>query len=1407
MSKTPGLNLPYGIDPVNAVPVDSNYGPYADVAAAKAAVPQALRYDGLTVMITGTGEYWWLAADLSDSGLIVKSSPGMLLPVTRDVYLVGSSTEATRMGGASNNVYYTFQAAYAAADALWTALGGGAQVVNLNVGTTVNTSSGTNIFTSTVGDLVLSAAYNAQVNIIGQSPLTSVLGIINGDNASGNGYDVVIKMSNVFVGAGGSLSISSRATGTTGNSGSINIKATNCVFRSALDTSITNASNTAGNGGTINVTGYSSAANPSAGGEVIIGSIVTSARSGGTGTSGNVNITSIGLVRITGNLTTANSSLGGQITLGSNPQSANGIFVGGITCVTTSTSNCNLILNNVTCTTITASLPVSTTTTLIGVHASGLVSITDNGNGVVTLTIDKSCIFGANFTTSSNVLMKASQSKFQRITTLGDNSVISNCTFVQTASAPVINGLGTGCSINNCTLLGGTLSIDNGTAVTVNVNESYLAVDPGTNVSLLRVMSKPQEREVYLVADANDALRMGGTKGNTYTTFQAAYDAAAALQVAAGGTQSVVINVGVSGYQNGVNNPVSLVGNLTLSANYNAGVIIRGISPHVSILGYISGENASGNGFSIGIVKISNVTIGETGGTFGISSRATGTTGNGGLINLRLSNVVIKAGVFSDTTNGSNTTGNGGNITIGGGSNDTNATLSSGIVLPSITTSATAGGSGSAGLLTITRTASIHVTGNITTANNTLGGSISLSGEGFGIFHVNGNISMSTTTTANNYFVLNNVTVTGTLTAVLPAGNQSISNCTFVGAASITDNGGGAVLLSINKTTFVVGATLTMSDSVTLTATNSTFSAISTLGSNSKLNNCSSVVSSGTNITTIGTSCELNNCSIIGGSNSITNGSAVTITVNETYLSSAPNSNVTLIRTLSLPVSRRVYLVADSNDAIRMGGTMSRVYTTFQTAYDAANALQVTLGGSNVVEIIVGHTVTTSNGVIPMNNPLTTVGNLVLSANYNSKVLISGISPFVSVLGSVTADNASGNAYTVSIPLTDVYLGSGGGGITARATGASGNSATVTLQGNNFVVKGPIDTSVTNASNTAGNGGSISVGSFVGSSQGVMDSGSVLLFGNLLTTAQPGGTGTAGTVSCSDSPSLRIFGNITTANNTIGGSIALGGNNTRVYISGNITSSAVTGAGGPTINLSNTTVSGSITFNSTFVSGGGVSDSFNSCSLAAVTLTDIDGVFGCTIRNTSITTLTTSQDVKVTIDNCTLSRFVNMGNNVTITRSSFLNTASNATISGFGTGCKIIDTTINGGTLSIDTASPTSISLLNTSMTAPLGSSVIADFGEYVVDGTSSLALIPTVKKYIFNGSSPATWTLYEAAVTVGLEQTLVNVGSATVTVNTAGGGNDIFDLGLGTSVNTISLPASSKLNVLTDGTNIIMFQ
>lgn len=73
------LELPGSIKSLNPVPVDWSYGPFATVAAAKAAIPSGLRYDGLTVQVTGSGNYWWLQSDLTDTGLTSKGIGSLTL--------------------------------------------------------------------------------------------------------------------------------------------------------------------------------------------------------------------------------------------------------------------------------------------------------------------------------------------------------------------------------------------------------------------------------------------------------------------------------------------------------------------------------------------------------------------------------------------------------------------------------------------------------------------------------------------------------------------------------------------------------------------------------------------------------------------------------------------------------------------------------------------------------------------------------------------------------------------------------------------------------------------------------------------------------------------------------------------------------------------------------------------------------------------------------------------------------------------------------------------------------------------------------------------------------------------------------------------------------------------------------
>ena len=67
-----GLELPFGIFPVNPVYVDGYRGPYVDVATAIATVPEPVRVIGQVVYIYGESkEYWWKDS-ISDAGLVEK---------------------------------------------------------------------------------------------------------------------------------------------------------------------------------------------------------------------------------------------------------------------------------------------------------------------------------------------------------------------------------------------------------------------------------------------------------------------------------------------------------------------------------------------------------------------------------------------------------------------------------------------------------------------------------------------------------------------------------------------------------------------------------------------------------------------------------------------------------------------------------------------------------------------------------------------------------------------------------------------------------------------------------------------------------------------------------------------------------------------------------------------------------------------------------------------------------------------------------------------------------------------------------------------------------------------------------------------------------------------------------------
>ena len=72
MSFTPGLQLPYGITPVNPVPVDGYSGPYATTTEALANIPQAIRFPTMQVRIVNgdDNQMYWFKDGVLDADLI-----------------------------------------------------------------------------------------------------------------------------------------------------------------------------------------------------------------------------------------------------------------------------------------------------------------------------------------------------------------------------------------------------------------------------------------------------------------------------------------------------------------------------------------------------------------------------------------------------------------------------------------------------------------------------------------------------------------------------------------------------------------------------------------------------------------------------------------------------------------------------------------------------------------------------------------------------------------------------------------------------------------------------------------------------------------------------------------------------------------------------------------------------------------------------------------------------------------------------------------------------------------------------------------------------------------------------------------------------------------------------------------
>lgn len=191
------------------------------------------------------------------------------------------------------------------------------------------------------------------------------------------------------------------------------------------------------------------------------------------------------------------------------------------------------------------------------------------------------------------------------------------------------------------------------------------------------------------------------------------------------------------------------------------------------------------------------------------------------------------------------------------------------------------------------------------------------------------------------------------------------------------------------------------------------------------------------------------------------------------------------------PIARYIYLVNEVTDALRMGGTLEHAYTNFQLAYSAADTLQTVLGGTNKVVIMVGNTLAAS------------VGNVILTANWNANVYLTGITREVSIVGTITSATT---AFTVNSFFDEVTVGditTVGGLINLRlksctvgnlnTTSTIANSGAVTLSGNDTTM-GTVTTS-----SAFGNGGFITITGMNDSTIGVLNTSSTVTISGAVT--------------------------------------------------------------------------------------------------------------------------------------------------------------------------------------------------------------------------------------------------------------------------------------------------------------------
>lgn len=377
-------------------------------------------------------------------------------------------------------------------------------------------------------------------------------------------------------------------------------------------------------------------------------------------------------------------------------------------------------------------------------------------------------------------------------------------------------------------------------------------------------MQKPVLRYVYLANDPSDVKTMGGTANNTYVTAQAAFDAAVVLATATP-TAMVIISVG----------PGGAYGNVAVNTALTDRIVWCGTTTNSSAIGTYtstSPANISPNSYTGVTHNFMNITVGNM--TF---------SANPTNIALCMSNCIC------------------GSITWNSNSN----------ISPN------------------------SITLLFARCNNLVTGALALTGS------INGPGSLLTFSNCGAGIIFGNVTITNTVQTQVPAGTPQIvfngtytnnstgtgdtvnlfNNCFFSGAFTIGNNNNGQIF-TVTFNNCVFGSTITISHRgnasnrltlsgcyvlglITLTSItgltkfiNCSLNKITNMPANTILANCAlhDPAAATPVVNGIATGCEFYRCSITGGSQSLSNGSAVNVkfTSGLSSFKAANNVNVTL---------------------------------------------------------------------------------------------------------------------------------------------------------------------------------------------------------------------------------------------------------------------------------------------------------------------------------------------------------------------------------------------------------------------------------------------------------------------------------------------------------------------------------